>query len=45
MQFRDLKKQYENLKCDIDSAIFQTIESGTFIGGTSVVELEKQLAD
>ena len=45
MQFRDLRKQYEVLKQDIDSAIANVIESSRFISGPQVKELEQQLAE
>lgn len=45
MQFRDLKKQYEVLKEDIDREIVEVIESSRFIGGPKVSELEKRLAE
>lgn len=45
MQFRDLKKQYETLKPDIDKAINSVINSSRFISGPQVKELEAQLAD
>lgn len=45
MQFRDLKKQYEVLKTDIDAGIAEVIESSAFISGKKVAELEKKLAD
>ncbi len=45
MQFRDLKKQYELLKDDIDKAIAEVCESSQFINGAKVKELEKTLAD
>ena len=44
MQFRDLKKQYEVLKPEIDSAIADVIASSRFITGPQVKELEAQLA-
>lgn len=44
MQFRDLKKQYETLKPEIDSAIADVIDSSRFISGPQVKELEAQLA-
>ncbi len=44
MHFRDLKKQYEALKPQIDTAIQEVIESSAFILGKPVQELEKQLA-
>lgn len=45
MQFRDLKKQYEVLKPEIDRAIAGVIDSSRFISGTQVKELEVQLAE
>ena len=45
MQFRDLKKQYEVLKKDIDKAMLDVCSSGLFIGGPNVSELEKELAE
>lgn len=45
MQFRDLEKQYQALKGAIDAAVLEVMASGCYIGGSQVVELEKQLAD
>ena len=45
MQFRDLKRQYEILQHQIDSAISDVITSSSFISGSQVTELECQLAD
>ncbi|MBD5136081.1 MAG: DegT/DnrJ/EryC1/StrS family aminotransferase [Lachnospiraceae bacterium] len=45
MEFRDLKRQYNVLKADIDKAVSDTLERGDFISGASVRELEQQLAD
>ncbi len=45
MQFRDLKKQYEILKPQIDFAIVDVIESSRFISGPQVKELEERLAE
>ena len=45
MQFRDLKKQYEVLKQDIDKNIAEVLKSAAFISGPQVAELEKQLAE
>ena len=45
MQFRDLKRQYEALKHQIDSAISDVITSSSFISGSQVTELECQLSD
>lgn len=45
MQFRDLKKQYEVLKPEIDAGIQEVINSTSFILGKPVTELENQLAE
>ena len=45
MQFRDLKKQYEVIKPEINKAITDVIESSRFISGSQVKELEEKLAD
>ena len=45
MQFRDLKRQYEHLKPEIDSAISTVINDSNFISGSQVKELEKELAE
>lgn len=45
MQFRDLQKQYQVLKSDIDSAMKQVLRAGNFISGSQVAEFENQLAD
>lgn len=45
MQFRDLKHQYQVLKQDIDQAVLDVMQSGAFIMGQSVKELEAQLAE
>lgn len=44
MQFRDLQKQYQVLKSDVDHAIGQVLTTGNFISGTQVTELEEKLA-
>ena len=44
MQFIDLKAQYRALKDEIDEKIQEVLESGTFIGGPQVKELEQKLA-
>ena len=43
MQFRDLKHQYQVLKDDIDKAVVETMQSGTFIMGQPVKDLEAEL--
>lgn len=45
MEFRDLKRQYQVIKGDIDSKIHEVIEQTSFIQGKQVADLEKQLAD
>ena len=45
MQFRDLKKQYEVLKKDIDKGVMDAIASASFIMGPPVRELEAALAE
>lgn len=45
MQFRDLKKQYEVLKPEIDAAMIQVATDCNFISGKQVQELEKELAE
>lgn len=45
MQFRDLKTQYQNLKSEIESAVFTALEEGQFISGRQVKILEKMLAE
>lgn len=44
MEFRDLKKQYQTLKGDIDRAMADVAASGAYIMGTAVKELEQELA-
>ena len=45
MEFRDLKKQYQVLKEDIDQAMIKVATDCNFISGNQVKELEEQLAD
>ena len=45
MQFRDLKKQYEVLKEDIDKAMIEVAGSSKYINGPWVKELEAELAE
>lgn len=44
MEFRDLRKQYELLKADIDQAMLDVAASGAYIMGSPVKELEQELA-
>ena len=45
MQFRDLQKQYEVLKADIDSKVRSVCASAHYISGPEVFALEKELAE
>lgn len=45
MQFRDLPKQYEVLKPQIDAKMMSVAASAQFISGPEVKELEKSLAE
>lgn len=45
MQFRDLKKQYQVLKPEMDAAIAQVLDASNYISGRQVAELEEQLAE
>lgn len=45
MQFRDLHKQYDVLKEEIDRSIKSVISSVHFISGPQVAEIEEKLAD
>ncbi|MFA7491520.1 MAG: aminotransferase class I/II-fold pyridoxal phosphate-dependent enzyme, partial [Mariniphaga sp.] len=45
MQFRDLVKQYQVLKTDIDQAMIHTATFGGYIMGQAVKEFETSLAE
>lgn len=45
MQFRDLQKQYQALKDEIDNGINEVLSSSRFIGGSQVRDLEALLAE
>ena len=45
MEFRDLKKQYQELKPQIDAAMKRVCQTADFISGTEVKELEYMLAE
>lgn len=45
MEFRDLKKQYQILKGDIDKKIQSVCASARYISGPEIKELENQLAE
>lgn len=44
MQFRDLHRQYEAMRAEMDEALLQAARSGAYIMGPQVAELEQQLA-
>lgn len=45
MQFRDLNRQYNHIRSDIDKRIQSVIDSASFIQGKEVKELEEKLVD
>ncbi|MBF0546902.1 MAG: DegT/DnrJ/EryC1/StrS family aminotransferase [Candidatus Riflebacteria bacterium] len=45
VKFLDLQKQYLSIKEEIDSSIFQVINSSSYVGGKFVSEFEKNFAD
>lgn len=45
MEFRDLKKQYQVLKKDIDASVQNVLNNTNFISGKEVIELEGILAN
>lgn len=45
MQFRDLHRQYEAMRQEMDEAVLQATRSGAYIMGPQVSELEQQLAE
>lgn len=45
MEFRDLKKQYQVLKTEIDAQVTDVISSAHFISGPQVKTLEEKLAE
>lgn len=45
MEFRDLKKQYQVLKNEIDAKVQSVFAASHYISGAEVAELEKRLAD
>ena len=44
MQFRDLRKQYQVLKTEMDQAMAEVLENAGYISGRQVTELEEALA-
>lgn len=45
MEFRDLKRQYQVLKPQMDAAMLEVAKNCNFISGKQVTELEQQLAE
>jgi len=45
MEFRDLKKQYQVLRKEIDSAVLNVMSKANYISGVQVKELEEELAE
>ncbi len=45
MKFRDLQRQYQNLKGEIDSAILNVLKESNYISGIQVRELEESLKE
>ena len=45
MEFRDLKKQYQVLRGEMDRAVLDAMASGAYIMGPQVRALEQQLAE
>ncbi len=45
MEFRDLKKQYQVLRGEMDQAVLDAMASGAYIMGPQVRDLEQQLAE
>ena len=45
MHFRDLGRQYQNLKTDINKNISKVLSDANYINGSQVIELENQLAE
>lgn len=45
MEFKNLKRQYEKLKPEMDKAIQESCEKADFIHGSEVMKIEEELAD
>ncbi|ALS77873.1 aminotransferase DegT [Planococcus kocurii] len=45
MEFRDLKSQYKRYKTEIDNAVQNVLNTGNFIGGSEIEELETKLSE
>ena len=42
--FADLKRQYINLKSEIDACIHESLENTAFIGGNGILEFERSFS-
>ena len=42
--FADLKRQYKNLKSEIDACIHDSLENTAFVGGNGIIEFEKSFS-
>lgn len=45
MEFRDLKRQYQMLKEEMDEAVLSVLDQGQYIGGSPVTEFEAEMAE
>ncbi|WP_435230926.1 DegT/DnrJ/EryC1/StrS family aminotransferase [Pseudopelagicola sp. nBUS_20] len=45
IKFLDLKKQYDSISAEIDTAIYDTINNSSYIGGASVSKFEEEFGD
>ncbi|MBL7771032.1 MAG: DegT/DnrJ/EryC1/StrS family aminotransferase [Flavipsychrobacter sp.] len=45
IQMVDLKKQYQEIKADVDAAIHEVLDSAAFINGKAVQDFSKSLSD
>jgi dTDP-4-amino-4,6-dideoxygalactose transaminase len=45
MDYLDLKRQYHDIKEDIDKAIKRVLDKGVFIGGQEIDSFEKEIAE
>lgn len=45
LEFKDLKRQYDTLKNEIDDAIYSVVRETNFISGKPIGRLEKELAE
>ena len=45
LEFKDLKRQYDTLKNEIDDAIYSVVRETNFISGKPIGRLEEELAE